>query len=139
MKASSKRNKGSRFENYLVERLQEIDGEAKRNYASGSGLDKGDIRMPALDFNVEAKNAKQVNLCKDFKQAEDQCISGGIPVLMIRNPKLPEFNQTFVVMDLENWMELVDDKIEGETTLPDNLKWKIKKLKDSAHEVFKEL
>ena len=80
MKASSKRNKGSRYENYLVERLQEIDGEVKRNYASGSGIDKGDIRMPSLDFNVEAKNAKQVNLCKDFKQAENQCVSGGIPV-----------------------------------------------------------
>lgn len=133
------RQKGSRFERYLVNRLLEVDGETKRTFMSGQNLDKGDLRMPALDFNVEAKNAKQVNLCKDFKQAEDQCVSGGIPVLMIRNPKLPEFHQTFVVMDLEDWMELVNGNTVGETTLPDNLKWKIKRLKDSAHEVFKEL
>ena len=139
MKRSSCKAKGSRFENYLVERLQEVDSETKRNYASGAGIDKGDIRMPSLDFNIEAKNAKQVNLVKDFKQSEDQCVSGGIPVLMIRNPKQAEFNQTYVVMDLENWLELVDDKIVGETSLDPNIKWKVKRLKDYAHELFKEI
>ena len=116
-----------------------MDSEAKRNYASGAGANKGDIRMPSIDFNIEAKNAKQVNLVKDFKQAEDQCVSGGIPVLMIRNPKQAEFNQTYVVMDLENWLELVDDKIVGETSLDPNIKWKVKRLKDYAHELFKEI
>lgn len=139
MKRSSCKAKGSRFENYLVERLQEFDSEAKRTYASGAGQDKGDIRMPSLDFNIEAKNAKQVNLVKDFKQAEDQCVSGGIPVLMIRNPKQAEFNQTFVVMDLEYWLELINGNITGETSLDPNIKWKVKRLKDYAHELFKEL
>lgn len=141
MKARSCKNKGNRFENYLVERLKEIDPETKRSYASGAGLDKGDIRVPIYDFNVEAKNAKTVSLVKDFKQAEDQCVSGGTAVLMIRNPKKKEFDQTFVVMDLEDFLVLLDEKTkyEAESSLTSQDKWKLKRLKDACHEVMKTL
>lgn len=141
MKASSARNKGGRFENYLVERLKEVDPDTKRNYASGAGADKGDLRMPAHDFNVEAKNAMQIHLVKDFEQAERQCISGGTAVLIIRNPSKSEFSQSYAVMDLEDWMELVKKKttVEVSEKLPDGLKWKLSRLKQYTNDLMKEL
>lgn len=139
MKAKSARGKGSRFESYLVKRLQEIDPDTRRNYASGSGYDKGDCRMPLYDFNIEAKNASAVHLVKDFKQADDQCVSGGIPVLMIRNPKQAEFKQTYVVMDLEDWLEVMSENTMYQTddVLTNDTKWKLKRLKDAANDVIK--
>jgi hypothetical protein len=141
MRASSARNKGGRFENYLVTRLQELDQGSKRNYASGSGLDKGDIRVPSFDFNVEAKNANTVKLVTDFGQAERQCVSGGTPVLMIRNPKKAEFIQTFVVMDMEDWLKMLGDKTNVDVVrdIPENLKWKMTRLKQYANDIIKEL
>jgi len=139
MKAKSARGKGSRFESYLVKRLQEIDPGTRRNYASGAGDDKGDCRMPLYDFNVEAKNANVVHLVKDFKQAEDQCVSGGTPVLMVRNPKQSEFKQTYVVMDLEDWLEIMSEKTryESEDVLTSDTKWKLKRLKDAVNDIMK--
>ena len=131
------RKKGSRFERYLVERLKEIDGQAKRNFMSGQRLDKGDIRMPSLDFNIEAKNAKTVSLVKDFQQTEKQCVSGGRPVLIIRNPKKSEFQQSYVVMDLEDWLELAGGHITGGTHLEKSVLWKFNQLKNSLREVEK--
>ena len=44
-------------------------------------------------------------------------------------------------MDLDDFVELLlrDHNVEVAQELPDDLKWKVKKLKDAAHEVFKEL
>ena len=106
MKKRSAKNKGNRFENYLVERLKEIDMHAKRNVASGAGLDKGDIYCPTLNIIIEAKNQKTVTVTKDFAQLEDEVFGNNTGVLMLRNPKQAEFKQTFVVMDLEDWLGL---------------------------------
>lgn len=114
MKARSAKNKGDRFENFLVEQFRTIDPETKRNYGSGNGLDKGDLRVPLFDLNVEAKNKKTVTLVSDWEQAQRQCISGGTPILALRNPKEKEFDQTFIVMDLDDFIELLDSKTEYE-------------------------
>lgn len=142
MKSSSARQKGGRFENYLVEDLKKsVDAKTSRNYASGAGLDKNDIRMPGFDIEIEAKNAMTIHLIKDWEQLESQTTSN-TGVLMIRNPKKPEFNQTLVVMDYEDWKELIKkqkDSVTVENNIDSNLKWKIKRLKDYANEVFKDL
>lgn len=141
MKAKSAKDKGNRFENYLVERFREVDTKAMKTGGSGAGLDKNDIRVPQYDIEIEAKNANQVNLCKDFEQLERQTTGGNLGILAIRNPKKPEFQQTFIVLDLEDFLEMLKEKsnFEVEVQLDPNLKWKIKKLKDSAQEVFREL
>lgn len=138
MNGSSTRKKGNRYENFLIERLKEVDTGAKRNYASGSGIDKNDIRLPQFDIEIEAKNAMQVTLCKDFEQLERQTTSN-TGVLIIRNPKKAEFQQSFVVMDLEDWLELLKSKttFNVEQELPKDLKWKLKRLKDYSNDVMK--
>lgn len=141
MKARSAKNKGNRFENYLVERFKEVDTKTQRTYGSGSGLDKNDLRLPQYDIEIEAKNASVVHLVKDFEQLESQTMGGNLGILAIRNPKKSEFEQTFIVLDLEDFIELLKAKssYEVEVQLDPKLKWRIKKLKDAAHEVYKEL
>lgn len=141
MKARSAKNKGDRFENYLVERFKEVDTKTQRTYGSGAGLDKNDIRLPQYDIEVEAKNAAVVHLTKDFEQLERQTTGGNLGILAIRNPKKAEFQQTYIVLDLEDFLEMLKEKsnFDVEVQLDPNLKWKIKRLKDSAQEVIKEL
>ena len=143
MKKRSSKNKGLRFENYLVEYLREtLDSKAYRVAASGAGLDKNDIRLPNWNVEIEAKNwGKQMDIKGGLKQMEHQKTTGNTPVLMVRHPDYTEFKKVIVVMDLDDFVELVSRKSEVEIVqeLPDNLKWKVKKMKDAAHEVFKEL
>lgn len=142
MKAKSAKDKGNRFENFLIEVLRkELDAKAQRTYGSGAGLDKQDIRLPQFDIEIEAKNQKSIKLMDWWEQTKRQEY-GNTGVLMIRNPKKPEFLETLVVMSLEDWIELVkkqNETVEIENALSPNLKWKVKRLKDAAHDVFKEL
>jgi len=68
-------------------------------------------------------------------------VSGGTPVLMIRNPKKAEFIQTFVVMDMEDWLKMLGDKTNVDVVrdIPENLKWKMTRLKQYANDIIKEL
>jgi hypothetical protein len=143
MKAKSAHAKGSRYENYLVEVFkQNIDDKTHRTYGSGNGLDKNDIRLPNFDTEIEAKNATQINLIKDWEQSRRQLTAGNLGVLAIRNPKKAEFQETLIVMDLYDFIELLKRKNETvsvENNFDKNLKWKIKKLKELSWEIFKDL
>ncbi|MEO0304701.1 MAG: hypothetical protein ABIM64_05515, partial [candidate division WOR-3 bacterium] len=107
MKTKSAKAKGNRFENYLVSVLKEnLDAKTHRNYASGSGLDKNDIRIPSFDIEIEAKNAKRVNLIKDWEQAKRQETASKV-ILAVRNPKKPEFDEVLIVIDLFDFIEIL--------------------------------
>lgn len=142
MKASSAKNKGNRFENFLIERFRSLlDSRAQRTYGSGNGMDKGDIHLPNFDIEIEAKNQKTIKLIDWWEQTQRQR-TDRTAVLILRNPRKPEFQESLVVMDLEEWIELVKKQNE-ETEVINNrdpkLKWKIKRLKDAAQDVFKDL
>jgi len=143
MNPRSAKNKGNRFENHLIEVLKEnLDSKAQRTYGSGNGLDKQDIRLPQFDIEIEAKNQKTIKLIDWWEQCRRQLTSGNMGVLALRNPRKPEFQETLIVMSLEDWTEMVkkqNEKVEIESNFSPGLKWKVKKLKDSAQEVFKEL
>ncbi len=125
MKSKSAKAKGGRFENYLVERFREIDPKAHRNYGSGAGLDKQDVRIPSLNIEIEAKNQQTIKLLDWWEQTEKQRTLGNTGILAIRNPKKPEFAQTLIVLDLEDFMEILQgDREPIETTSEDRkAKW----------------
>lgn len=104
-------------------------------------MDKGDIHLPNFDIEIEAKNQKTIKLIDWWEQTQRQR-TDRTAVLILRNPRKPEFQESLVVMDLEEWIELVKKQNE-ETEVINNkdqkLKWKIKRLKDAAQEVFKDL
>lgn len=142
MKPRSSKEKGNRFENHLIEVFRErIDGKAQRTYGSGSGLDKNDIRLPGFDIEIEAKNQMTVKLIDWWEQTKRQTF-GNTGVLVVRNPRKPEFQESLVVMDLDDWIELVKKQngtVEVESNFKPGLKWKVANLKRAAQEVFKEL
>jgi hypothetical protein len=142
MKPRSAKNKGNRYENFLIEVLREkLDSKPQRTYGSGNGLDKQDVRLPSFNIEIEAKNQKTIKLIDWWEQCKRQEF-GNMGVLCLRNPRKPEFVESLVVMDLHDWIELVkkqNEKVEVESNYDPNLKWKVKRLKEAAQAVFKDL
>jgi hypothetical protein len=144
MKPRSAKNKGNRYENHLIEVLRsQLDEKAQRTYGSGAGLDKNDVVLPQFDIEIEAKNQKTLKILDWMEQTQSQQNkSGRTSVMVFRNPRKAEFQESFVVMDLYDWIELVKrqkDQVEVINNQDPQLKWKIKRLKDAANDVFKEL
>lgn len=142
MKNRSKKNKGLRLENHLVDILREqLDKDAYRVAASGAGLDKNDIRLPNMNVEIEAKNANRFGLKSGLDQMERQRTDGNIPILAMRHPDYSEFEKVVVAMELGDLIELLsrDKDIEVSKELPDDLKWDAKNAKDAAHKLFKAL
>lgn len=144
MKARSAKNKGNRYENLLIETLREnLDAKAQRTYGSGNGLDKQDICLPSHDIEIEAKNQKTLKVLDWWEQTKSQeAKSGRKSVLIFRNPRKAEGQESLVVLDLYDWMELVKGQkgeVEVINSMDNDLKWRVKKLKDAAQEVFKRL
>ena len=142
MKASSKNKKGSRFENFLVEELKkDIDAKAHRTYGSGNGLDKNDINLPNFDIEIEAKNQNRIKLNEWWEQAKRQA-TDRTTVLAIRNPNFPEFKETLIVMDFEDWKEFLKgktEKIEVNHITDRTLKYKLGNLKNLLPGLIREL
>lgn len=133
--------KGKRFVNFLIETFRrELDKDTHATRGSGNGLDKHDLRLPGLNLEVEAKNQDQFNLKKDWAQMKAQCTVGNKGVLVLRNPALPEFRESLVVMDLNDFIELMQGQIEDrnvEMTLPEAEKYKIRRWLDEGKRVLK--
>lgn len=140
MKNSSRKNKGSRFENFLVDLFRErVDAATHRNYASGAGLDKSDLIIPSHGIEVEAKNSQTIHLIKDWEQTKRQNTGQNISVLAIRNPKKPEFDETLIVMEISDFIDLLNglkDTENIETSKDNDFKWAVKGLKEAAQKVL---
>ena len=143
MKQRSALNKAIRMENWLVEKCRElIDSKSYKTSASGAGFDKNDVRIPNFDIEIEAKNQATWKMPEYVEQLKRQKTNGNVSVLAIRNPAKPEFQEVYVLMDFYDWAEMVKaqhENVEIESNYDPQLKWKMKRLKDAAHEVFKEL
>lgn len=141
MQARSAKNKGSRFEIYLVEKFREtLDVNTHRQPGSGAGLEKNDIRLPSLNIEIEAKNSATFHIQSDWEQTKSQRTTGNMAVLAIRHPKKPEFQETVILMDLNDFIVLVQgqqNKIEVSYTANKEDKWKIQKLVDYCKQVIK--
>lgn len=108
MKARSAKNKGARFENFLVELIRaELDPNAHRTYGSGSGLDKNDVIVPKYEIEIEAKNQQKIKLLDWWDQVERQRTPINIPVLVARDPRRPEFQRSFAICDLNDFLVLI--------------------------------
>lgn len=142
MKPRSSKQKGSRFEGHLLKVFREtLDANAHLQPSSGSGYDKNDIRLPGLNVEVEAKNAKTFNVQADWEQAKAQRTPGNMAVLAVRHPRRSEFLETVVVIDLDDFIGLLQDRSgirEVSFTASKGVKWKVQRLVESAKSVLKE-
>lgn len=102
MKIRSGKNKGYRLEKYLCEHFKKhIDPNTHRGVAS-----RQDVILPRLNLAVEAKNEAVVHFLASWEQAVAASVDK-TPVLAIRNPKKPEFEEVLVVLTLEHFTELL--------------------------------
>ena len=104
-------------------------------------IQKNRKKKKNYDIEIEAKNRSgQFAINSDWEQLKRQK-THNMSVLAIRNPKEPEFKETLIVMELGDFIELVKGRKNSPAIvdLPSDLKWKVKRLKDSANEVFKYL
>jgi len=133
MKPRSAKNKGNRYENFLIEVFREkLDSKAQRTYGSG--------RLPSFDIEIEAKNQKVLKIIDWWEQCKRQEY-GNTGVVIFRNPRKAEFQENLVLMSLDDWIELVKRKnevVEVESNFSPNMKWKLKRFLDYGKDVFKE-
>ena len=140
MKSRSLINKGLRFVNYLVLTLKErLDKNAHIVSGSGAGnVMKGDLFIPSLSVVGEAKNADNFNIGPDWEQTKRQAFQDQIPVLFVRHPKKPEFQETLVIMDFGDWLDMAAGQ-KGEVKVISNksesLKWAVRNLVEAGKKV----
>jgi hypothetical protein len=125
MKAKSAINKGKRYENFLCQEIEGAGlGKARREAGSGSGKYKGDISCN-LDYLIEAKNQATIKILDWIEQAKHQAEIGNWDrdkwCLIFRNPKKPEFEENFAVIDLNEFLKLLKKNKEPMIKEPDNI------------------
>lgn len=142
MKSRSKHNKGKRFEKYLHEYFKaNLDGYSHGTKGSGNGLDKSDINLPQYNIKIEAKNQQTTKLSEWWEQTKSQ-VFNETPVLAIRNPRYAEFQDTLIILSLEDFTELLKNSKEEvvvEHELSYSQKSALENLKSAVTRVIKEL
>ena len=142
MKPKSNIQKGKRFEEYICQQIEEMGlGTARREIGSGSGKRKGDI-FADLPFLIEAKNQKSLSWGQSIDQAVQQANVGNENpdkwALIVRDPRYPEFEKTYVVIDFHEFLKLLKKDSSPLIKEPDRqLKYALSRLKESINQVNK--
>jgi hypothetical protein len=108
MSVKNTRQKGRAFVKKIVEILRsELDNGSYEVVGSGSGTDKGDIRIPSIDLVIEAKDQKQPQVASWIKQSDREGLGYSKTALMWRHPDSPSYNPDVRVdISLDLFIEL---------------------------------
>jgi len=143
MQPQSSQQKGKRLENYINQCIEEMGlGRAIRTPGSGAGKIKGDS-FNNLDFLLECKNEKQWhwdNIDQAIREAQQSNYFKDKWALIVKDPRYPEFERVYAVIDLGQFLELLKKNKEPIVKDPDRqTNWDIKNLIQSAKRVIKDL
>jgi len=143
MQPQSAQKKGKRFENWGNQCIEEIGlGRAVRTPGSGSGKIKGDS-FNNLDFLLEFKNEKQwhwPNIDQAKRETEKGNWNRDKWALIVRDPRIAEFEGVYAVIDFGEFLELLKRSKEPVIKEPDKqASWHIKNLIQSTKQVLKDL
>jgi Holliday junction resolvase len=141
MEIKALKEKGKRFERFILQQIEEMGlGAGCRTPGSGSGKKKGDV-FTSLDFLPECKNEANPKWLPSIDQAKRQAEQGNYFkekwVLFTRDPRYPEFEQVYAVLDLWQFLTLLKKNKEPLIKEPDKeFKWKCEKAKQALKEVL---
>ena len=142
LKPRSNIQKGKRLEDWVNHQIELFGfGRAVRTPGSGSGKLKGDS-FNNLPFLLECKNEKTWHW-PNIDQAKYQAIKGNWDrdkwALIMRDPRKPEFDEVYAVIDFGQFLELLKRSSEPIIKEPDRqTAWHIKDLVRSAKQVLKD-
>lgn len=130
--------KGWRAEAEVLKKVKEVaDKNAQRVPGSGSGLDKGDIRLPQHNIELEVKHQKTIKLKEWWKQLQEQQDNYNDAALIV---KLPQTSQYLAVVDLDYYLELVasqNEEVNVAPEFPPEMKFTINNLKRELNKFSK--
>ena len=114
MKASSKKGKGRRLQNYLKDRLYDFFPSLRNGDIKGAimGESGEDIKLsPAakdlIPYSFECKNQERLNIWESLSQAEDNA-DDRIPILVFKRNR----TKTYAAIELEAFLNLIGDPDE---------------------------
>lgn len=143
MNPNSAIKKGKRLEKWVNEQIEEMGlGRAIRTPGSGSGKLKGDS-FNNLPFLLECKNEEQWHW-KNIDQAKREAKDGNWDrdkwVLIFKDPRSPEFEQVYAVIDFGEFLELLKKNSEPIVKTPDReLTYLFKNLKEDIRRVLNKI
>ena len=118
---SPQKAKGSQFERDVAKYFQERGYWAvERRYGAGNTQDKGDLQgMP--EFVFECKNLSKITLASIVDEAlvEQGHARARFGVSIIKRRRRPT-KDSYVVMTLEQWIDLLNDSPSGKIARPGN-------------------
>lgn len=138
--AINAKKKGNLWENKLATWLSGHGYKAWKDGASGGGSrEKGDVGNN-MDMTIESKACKNVSLMEWWGQVSTSAaIHRNQPVLFIHVDGMPD-NNWLVVMDSNDWIELVKGEDKREQTFTDpKAKYAIQNAKNALATVLKYL
>jgi len=143
MNPKSAHQKGKRLEQYVSKLIEEMGlGSATRTPGSGSGYKKGDI-FANIPFTLECKNEKQwhwENIDQAIREAQQSNYFIDKWALIVRDPRYPEFERVYAVIDLGQFLELLKKNSEPLIKEPDReLSYQLKVLKENIKRVLNKL
>ena len=119
MKTSSKKGKGRRLQNYVVEKLLFLFPKLEQDDIKGAVMGESgeDIKLsPAakkvIPYSFECKNQERLNIWSSLKQAEENC-NGRTPVLIFKRNR----SEVYATVKLKEFIKLIGGKIEQEEDL----------------------
>lgn len=141
MKPKSAGAKGKRFESFLLDYFRQgADANTYIPKGSGSGVEKCDLVIPQHTISAEVKNQKTIKLIEWWEKLKSQ-VFNDYPVLIIRNPRKAEFEDTLVVLSLEHFNELLQTSqgsVEVEPKLTYQQRSALNSMKIAASRILKE-
>lgn len=144
MHPKSAKAKGDKFEKFILGEIRKhLDPKAKQTKASGAGLDKGDLYCPSVDWLIEAKCHKKINLKEWIAQTESQDNDAVTSMCVFKSPLSPDNNPDPYV--LINLYDLIDLFKQNSTIVTEEekdnrqLAWKLSTLKNAIKQLEKEL
>ena len=98
MKTASKKGKGRRLQNYVVEKLLFL-------FMLGEDIKLSPAVRKKIPYSFECKNQERLNIWSSLKQAEDNS-NGYDPVLIFKRNR----TKTYACVDFDLFLNLIKEK-----------------------------
>ena len=115
MKVRSRKNKGVRLQNYVVERLREVFGfdelDIKPAVMGEQGVDihLSKQALQVFPFSIECKNQEKWNILQFFRQAIVNTVPGTYPLLIVKKNRV----EPLAVLRFEDFLKIVRGNQNG--------------------------